>query len=154
MNTGGDKDERLLNDHVQTPWRKTVIAVDFDRTFTSDIEFWRLFISQAVRRGHTVLCVTGRNDSERSRNEMRALFGEYVFSKLAALIFCNHCPKRDAAASHGWDEIDIWIDDFPEAIGAPDRDAITRMEGVQRVYETLPVFDITNVHPTNVWKPE
>jgi hypothetical protein len=149
MNAGGDEDATALND-VQTPWRKTVIALDFDRTFTSDIEFWRMFVTQAVRRGHTVLCVTGRTDSERSRNEMQALFGEYVFSKLAALIFCNHCPKRDYAANHGW-EVDIWIDDFPESIGAPNREAIKSMEGVHRVYETLPVFDIKNVHPTNIW---
>lgn len=151
MNTGGDKDEATLNDRVRTPWRKTVIAVDFDRTFTSDIEFWRLFICQAIRRGHTVICVTGRTESERSRNEMRALFGWYVFDQLAAVIFCNHCPKRDCAAKRGWD-VDIWIDDFPEAIGATDTDAIKRLEGVHTVYETLPVFDITNVHPTSIWK--
>lgn len=144
-------DEPTQNDHVQTPWRKTVIAVDFDKTFTSDIEFWRAFIAQAVRRGHTVLCVTGRNDSERSRNEMKALFGEYVFSRLAALIFCDHCPKRDCAARHDW-AVDIWIDDFPESVGAADRAAIERMESVHKVYETLPVFDINNVHPTNIWK--
>lgn len=144
-------DEPAQNDQVQTPWRKTVIAVDFDKTFTSDIEFWRLFIAQAVRRGHTVLCVTGRTDSERSRHEMKALFGEYIFSKLATIIFCDHCPKRDCAAKKGW-EVDIWIDDFPESVGAPDQVTIKRMEGFFKVYETLPVFDITNVHPTNMWK--
>lgn len=151
MNAGGD-DETTLNDQQSTPWRKTVIAVDFDKTFTSDIEFWRLFIAQAVRRGHTVICVTGRTDSERSRNEMRALFGDYVFSKLAALIFCDHSPKRDTAKRlHNWD-VDIWIDDFPESIGAPDQSTIKHMESHFKVYETLPVFDIKNVHPTNMWK--
>lgn len=143
--------DKLLNDALETPWRKTVIALDFDRTFTSDIEFWRLFVIHAIKRGHTVICVTGRNESERSKNEMRALFGWYVFDKLAALIFCNHTPKRDCAANHGW-EVDIWIDDFPEAVGAPSREAIQKMEGLYTVYETLPVFDIKNVHPTNVWK--
>lgn len=151
MNSGGDMDEPLQNDQVQTPWRKTVIAVDFDKTFTSDIEFWRFFIAQAVRRGHTVICVTGRTDSERSRQEMQALFGEYVFSKLAALIFCNHSPKRVCAEKENW-KVDIWIDDFPEAVGAENTTAIQRMENVFQVYETLPVFDITNVHPTNMWK--
>lgn len=151
MNSGGDDMDELLNDAQETPWRKTVIALDFDRTFTSDIEFWRLMVILAVERGHTVICVTGRTDSERSRTEMRALFGERVFAKLSSLIFCNHCPKRDCAANQGW-EVDIWIDDFPEAVGAPSRDAIEKMENVHKVYETLPVFDIKNVHPTNVWK--
>lgn len=133
-----------------TPWRKTVIALDFDRTFTSDIEFWRLFVAQIVRRGHTVLCVTGRTDSERSRHEIKALFGEYVYGLLTCCIFCNHCPKRQCAREQGW-EIDIWIDDFPESVGAANTESIQHMETTHNVYETLPVFDITNVHPSNMW---
>lgn len=148
MNSGTDEEEP--NDIVITPRRNTIIALDFDRTFTSDIEFWRLFVMLAVKRGHTVICVTGRSDSQRSRDELRRIFSPKIHDMITAVIFCNHCPKRDCAANAGW-EVDIWIDDFPESVGAPDRDTIEKMAGFMTVHEELKVFEKGQVHPTSVW---
>lgn len=62
-----------------TPFRPTTIAIDFDRTFTSDVEFWRFFIRHAVKRGHTVICVTGRTETQYSKLQMATIFGEQTF---------------------------------------------------------------------------
>lgn len=35
-------------------------GLDYDDTFTADPDLWRQFVSDALRRGHAVVCVTGR----------------------------------------------------------------------------------------------
>jgi hypothetical protein len=122
------------------PYRKTTIAIDFDRTFTSDIDFWRGVIALAVTRGHDVLCVTGRTDSTASRAEIARVFGPYIFSRLKCCIFCNHSPKRAVVLSHGY-KVDIWIDDLPEGVGAKDAQAFQQLEREFCVFETLPILD-------------
>jgi hypothetical protein len=135
-----------------TPYRLLTIAIDFDRTFTSDVEFWRLMVLCAVQRGHTVLCVTGRTDTAYSRLEIATTFGEEVFKKLHALIFCNHAPKRAQTLARGY-HIDIWIDDMPEGIGATDKKVFQQLEDTFPVCETLPVFQKKAVHPAAIWLP-
>lgn len=135
-----------------TPYRLLTIALDFDRTFTSDIEFWRLMVLCAVQRGHKVLCVTGRTDSAYSRLEIATTFGEEVFKKLHDLIFCNHAPKRAQTLARGY-RIDIWIDDMPEGIGATDKKVFQQLEDIFPVCETLPVFQKKAVHPQKIWTP-
>ena len=128
------------------PHRQLTIALDFDRTFTGDIDFWRGVIHDAVARGHRVLCVTGRTDSVRSRTELGRVFGPYAFSQLTCCIFCNHAPKRAAARARGY-SVDIWIDDLPEGVGAVDQAAFRALEGQFCVFETLPVLDDNLVCP-------
>ncbi len=136
-----------------TPYRTTTIAIDFDRTFTSDVVFWRFFIRHAVQRGHKVICVTGRTESQYSRLELATLFGEAAFKLLSDCIFCNHAPKRAATIARGY-KIDIWIDDMPEGIGATDKRVFQQLEDTFPVCETLPVFRSGAVDPHAIWSPE
>jgi hypothetical protein len=136
-----------------TPHRRTTIAIDFDRTFTSDVDFWRLFIQQAVQRGHRVLCVTGRAATPYSRAQLSGIFGEFTFSLLTCCIFCDHAPKRQTALAAGYD-VDIWIDDLPEGVGAADTETFRTLEKTRPVCETLDIFDNDAVHPFTIWTPD
>lgn len=135
-----------------TPFRRTTIALDFDRTFTSDIEFWRLFIRAAVSRGHKIYCVTGRTECDRNKRELSSVFGDSTFSLLSGCIFCNHSSKR-AKVDELNITIDIWIDDLPEGVGAPDPAVFRQLEAKFPVCETLPVFNPKAVDPNLVWRP-
>ena len=134
------------------PFRKLKIALDFDRTFTSDIDFWRFFVHMAARRGHSVLCVTGRTDTPESRQELTTLFGVSALSRLTDLVFCDHAPKRQAALAAGH-TVDIWIDDLPEGVGAAGKRVFKQLESMFPVCETLPVFHKDAISPTSVWTP-
>jgi hypothetical protein len=137
---------------MMTPFRPTTIAIDFDRTFTSDVEFWRFFIRHAVKRGHTVICVTGRTETQYSKLQMATIFGEQTFPLLHGLVFCNHSPKRAETLKRGY-KIDIWIDDLPEGVGATDKIVFQQLEDMFPVCETLPVFVRGAVDPQKVWSP-
>lgn len=135
-----------------TPYRLLTLALDFDRTFTSDIEFWRLFVALAAKRGHTVLCVTGRTETPYSRLELLNVFGERTFRLLRDCIFCDHAPKRAVTRQRGY-LVDIWIDDLPEGVGAADKAVFRQLEDLFPVCETLPVFNKAAVSPTTLWLP-
>lgn len=135
-----------------TPYRLLTIALDFDRTFTSDVEFWRLFVALAARRGHHVLCVTGRTDTPYSRLEMLNVFGPETFKLLHDCVFCDHAPKRAITLQRGY-VIDIWIDDLPEGVGAADKSVFKKLETLFPVCETLPVFNKDAVSTNKIWLP-
>ena len=134
------------------PYRSTSIAIDFDRTFTSDVDMWRTVIRMFAQRGHKVYCITGRTETPYSRAELYNTFGPTTFSLLARCIFCNHLPKREITRQLGI-HIDIWIDDLPEGIGGFTAAQIARIAGNNDVCETLPIFVPKGVNPDSCWTP-
>lgn len=91
------------------------ISLDFDQTFTAAPGLWRSFIVDAKARGHRVVCITRREDTNENQEALRLAFGE-LFPELAAAILCGpERQKRQAAADAGI-AVDIWIDDKPETV--------------------------------------
>lgn len=136
---------------MATPWRPTTIALDFDRTFTSDIDLWRFLIGAFTQRGHKVYLVTGRHDTPENRQLVYATLGDERLS-LAGCAFCNHQPKRAVMEAAGV-LVDIWIDDLPELVGNFEREVFDRLESAQPVAETLPVLAPQAVRPDSRWCP-
>lgn len=90
-----------------------IIAIDFDDTFTADPELWAVFIRLAQHKGHRVLCVTSRRDSESNLEDMVGVFEANGLS--LPVIFCNMGSKLWTMEQRGT-KVDIWIDDAPHAI--------------------------------------
>lgn len=86
------------------------IAIDFDDTFTADVKMWSHVIQEFQRFGHTVVCVSARRDDISHRQELTRALPDGV-----QVLLSYDVPKRMYAKSKGV-EVDIWIDDMPEAI--------------------------------------
>lgn len=85
------------------------IGLDYDDTYTRDIELWNAFIAYARKRGHKVYLVTWRFPEECAivhRDLAGKVDGIYPTSRLA---------KEKYMYSKGI-RIDIWIDDNPSAV--------------------------------------
>lgn len=136
-----------------TPHRKTTIALDFDCTFTSDIEFWRLFVRLCAKRGHRVVLVTARHDTPENHALVSDVIGAPTVALLSGTVFTSRGPKRPGAAKRGY-KIDIWIDDLPEFVGDASLELLEVIKGQQAIHETLPVARIGAVDPDAVWQPD
>lgn len=91
------------------------ISLDFDQTFTAAPGLWRSFITDAKARGHRVVCVTRREDTEQNQEALRLAFGD-LFPELAAAILCGPAKQKRQAAADAGISVDIWIDDKPETV--------------------------------------
>jgi len=136
-----------------TPRRSTTIGLDFDCTFTSDIEFWRLFVQLCVKRGHQVVLVTARHDTPENHALVRDVIGGPTLLQLAGVVFTSRGPKRPHATERGF-QIDIWIDDLPEFVGNASLELLEVIKSQQSIHETLPVVQIGAVDPDAVWQPD
>lgn len=83
------------------------IALDWDDTYTADPELWEYFISGAKKRGHKIVFVTCRRDTEENR--------EIIQHPTELVVFTNLAPKRDYMERLNM-PVDIWIDDLPECV--------------------------------------
>ena len=86
------------------------ISLDYDDTFTADPKLWCQFVSLAQYRGHKVICVSARYDTEENRRELTTSMPDGV-----DVILCDHKAKLEVVRERGV-EIDIWLDDRPEAV--------------------------------------
>lgn len=89
------------------------IAIDYDETFTADPDLWAMFVSKAQDKGHRVLCVTARRDTDENREMMTENFDLYGVEM--PIIFSNLGSKMHVMESRGI-KVNIWIDDSPFAI--------------------------------------
>lgn len=86
------------------------IAIDYDGTYTAAPEMWSTFIEDAQRRGHRVIMVTCRRDTEENREDCRIpgiLWNSHYFTNLSS--------KKWFLDQRGV-KVDIWIDDEPETV--------------------------------------
>lgn len=77
------------------------IALDHDGTYTQDPILWANFISDAIGRGHEVVCVTMRNESE----PVQGMPCEIIYTDRKAKMF--HMAQLGRP-------VDVWIDDNPQ----------------------------------------
>lgn len=85
-------------------------ALDYDDTFTADPALWRAWILLAKSRGHRIVCITGRSETESQRYELETAFGPDV-----EVYFSDLRPKMECAVANGL-HIDVWLDDWPGMI--------------------------------------
>jgi len=89
-----------------------IIALDIDETYTEDTTLWDHFIRVAQNKGHEVIVVTMRHESE--------LDDEYAdrLKEQGLKIYCSaRSQKREYMMSlEPKIFVDVWIDDCPEAI--------------------------------------
>ncbi len=90
--------------------QQLTIAIDFDDTFTADVEAWTAAIKELQRHGHQVICVSARRNVIEHRQELSRSLPENV-----KVLLSYDMPKRAYAKKEGF-TVDIWIDDKPEAI--------------------------------------
>ena len=99
--------------------RSLTISLDFDQTFTAAPGLWRSFVADATGRGSRVYCITRREDTEANRHELRLAFGD-LYAELAGVLLCGPDKQKRSAAQDAGISIDVWIDDSPEKIPAPE----------------------------------
>jgi len=97
------------------------IAIDFDNTYTADVKMWKSVIEVMQSAGHRVICVSARRNEFSHRRELTESLPDGV-----DVLLSYGTPKRMFAESHGY-QVDIWIDDTPEAI--PTKEEMQRMCG-------------------------
>lgn len=76
-----------------------LIALDYDGTYTADPALWDSFVASAVARGHRVICVTMRHETE-------------AIIMPCEIIYTGRRAKMVSIDDLGL-QIDIWIDDSP-----------------------------------------
>ena len=87
-----------------------LIAIDFDDTLTADVELWRDFIAKAISRGHRVICVTARRDTDDNRETIDGWMAEHGIE--LTTYYTSLGSKVDHMDRIGL-KVDIWIDDDP-----------------------------------------
>ncbi len=94
--------------------KKTIIALDYDETYTCDPILWDCFIRDAQRHGHTVVFVTYRD------KDLDAICEDYPRppERYGIKIFYTAGVAKKWYMKHFGPKggVDIWIDDSPESI--------------------------------------
>lgn len=92
------------------PKDRLIVAIDYDDTFTADPTAWTAVIEILQIAGHRVVCITARQGNDGNRRQV-----EGDMPRDVCVLFAYGWQKREFAKANGV-EVDIWIDDLPEAI--------------------------------------
>jgi hypothetical protein len=95
---------------------RSVISIDFDRTFAANPGLWGAFARQSVAAGNTVVMVSRRPDTPENQDHVGSTLGEYRESFSHVLLVGDRL--KDEAAREAGVEVDIWIDDSPQFVRA------------------------------------
>lgn len=89
-----------------------IIAIDYDHTYTNDPELWDEFARNAIKRKHSVYCVSARAESmmDDAKNTIGKVIGP------ANCFGTNLHPKREFMLNNHNIRIDVWVDDTPSFI--------------------------------------
>lgn len=95
------------------------IALDFDDTYTRDMDGWDYFIKLFQSRGHSIYCVTARTNTFEDTWQVHGTIGKVIGEDKC--IFTGYKSKKDFVSKLGI-RIDVWIDDNPFLINFNGRD--------------------------------
>lgn len=85
------------------------LALDYDDTYTRDMQVWDNFITLLKQKGHNVYCVTMRYPEE-GFDVVENLHG-----KVDGIYFTGRLAKQPFMFKMGI-SIDVWVDDNPHFI--------------------------------------
>ena len=85
-----------------------IIGLDYDDTYTRDPKFWNNVIDMAHERGHIVLLVTARDDTQHNRLDVY----KDLFGRVDDIIFTSGHAKAKFCYDRGY-SVDVWTDDNP-----------------------------------------
>ena len=126
---------------------RLTISVDYDRTFSAAPGLWRSFVADATARGHRVVCITRRDDTEENRETLRSAFASLDVSEF---VLCGPEQQKRAAARAAGLEVDVWVDDYPEGIveASPARSLrVSTLAGMRAAAAAAIARACANVHP-------
>lgn len=95
-----------------------ILCLDFDGTYTADMNFWDAFINKAKEAGHLVFIVTMRDESE-GEAVVALVNGPYKKEDNIQIVFTQRKAKKpymfEWLRKQGYHpQSVIWIDDQPE----------------------------------------
>lgn len=88
-------------------------GIDYDDTFTAAPELISAFVLDAESRGHRVILVTARRETEDSLLDIRECLAS--FGCRLPIVFTHLGSKLEAVKKRNI-KVDIWMDDNPEAL--------------------------------------
>jgi hypothetical protein len=102
---------------------KTTFAFDYDNTISRDVDGFVEIMKILQGRGHTVYVVTARREHIHPE-DFHEIEKEFIVFKT------RHIAKRLYMREVADIEVDVWVDDMPEAI-------INNWEGAPRTFRDL-----------------
>ena len=82
------------------------IMIDYDNTYTGDVDMWKKIIPVILMYGHNMYLVTSRG-----MDTPVELIQDFIQWKIP-VVYCDYRAKQDVCKEQGIN-IDIWMDDDP-----------------------------------------